>query len=62
MDYVCPLKLYLSVEVEGQTGNAMRVYILEDGHSLHSIGVPYTDVRLLAHLSRGHQHTLWMQS
>lgn len=53
---------YLPLEVEGQAGNAVCVHILEDGHSLHSVGVPYTDIRLLAHLSCGHQHTLRMQS
>ncbi len=54
--------LYLSLEVEGQASDAVRVHILEDGHSLHGVGVPYADIRLLAHLSCGHQHTLGMQS
>lgn len=53
---------YLSFKVKGQAGDAVRVNIFEDGHSLHSVGVPHTDVRLLAHLPRGHQHTLRMQS
>lgn len=54
--------LYLSLEVKGQAGDAVRVHILEDGHRLHGVGVPYTDIRLLSHLSCGHQHTLRMQS
>lgn len=53
---------YLSLEVKGQASNAMCVHILEDGHGLHSVGVPHTDVRLLAHLSRGHQHSFRMES
>ena len=55
-------QLYLSLKVEGQAGDAVCVHIFEDGHSLHSVGVPHTDIRLLAHLSCGHQHTLRMQS
>lgn len=54
--------LYLSLKVKGQAGDAVRVHILEDGHRLHSVGIPYTDIRLLSHLSCGHQHTLRMQS
>lgn len=55
-------QLYLSLKVEGQAGHTVRMHILEDGHCLHSVGVPNADIRLLAHLSCGHQHTLRMQS
>lgn len=57
----CVSVLYLSLEVKGQAGDAVRVHVLEDGHSLHRVGVPYADVGLLSHLPRGHQHTLRMQ-
>ena len=54
-------RTYLSLQVEGQTGDAVGVRVLEDGHSLHCVRVPHADVRLLAHLPRGHQHALRVQ-
>lgn len=45
---------YLSVEVEGKTGNTVCVHVLQDGHGLDGVGVPHTDIWLLSHLSRGH--------
>lgn len=52
---------HLSFKVKSQAGDAVGVDVFEDGHRLHSVGVPHADVRLFAHLSCGHQHTLRMQ-
>lgn len=52
---------YLSLKVKGQAGDPMGVDILQNGHCLRGVGVPHTNVRLLPHLSGGHQHTFRMQ-
>lgn len=55
------VRAYLSLKVKGQAGDSVRVDVLQNGHCLRGVGVPHTDVRLLPHLSGGHQHSLGMQ-
>lgn len=55
------VEAYLSLKVKGQAGDSVCVDVLQNGHCLRGVGVPHTDVRLLPHLSGGHQHTLRMQ-
>ncbi len=61
LQYVIAQNTHLSIKVEGETGDAVCVHVLQYGHCLHSIRVPNTNIRLLSNLSCGHQHSLWMQ-
>lgn len=51
---------YLSIWVKGETGDSVCVDVPQNGHGLHGIGVPDTDVRVLSHLTRRHLDLIWM--
>lgn len=38
----------------------MGVDVPQDGHSLHGVSVPDTDVRVIPHLTRRHLDLIWM--
>ena len=53
---------HLSVYIKRQTRHPMCVHVSQDGHSLQSVCVPNTDVRILPNLSCGHLNFVRMHS
>lgn len=58
---MCLCEWHLSVSAKGEAGDAMSVSIPQQRHGLDGEGVPDAHVRILPHLTRRHQGTLWMQ-
>ena len=55
------VRAHLSVGVEGEAGDPVRVHVPQDGDGLHGVGVPDADEGVLPHLARGHLDLIRVQ-